>query len=231
MSDRISRRAEYLQALDVDLWVRRQPRSAPESVATSPAAVIADLDWGDLERRVAACTRCALHAGRTQTVFGVGARDARLMVIGEGPGAGEDRQGEPFVGRAGQLLNAMLKAMGLARADVYIANIVKCRPPQNRDPRPEEAGSCLPYLERQIALVDPQVILCVGRVAAQNLLGTDAPLARLRGRVESFGVERRPVVVTYHPAYLLRTPRDKAKAWIDLVRALDLMGAAAAQAR
>jgi len=218
-----ARRAACLKALDVELWVRRGGEAAAPTEPLAAAAPDADLDWEALERRVALCTRCALHAGRTQTVFGVGAHNAKLMVIGEGPGAEEDRQGEPFVGRAGQLLNSMLKAMGMARRDVYIANIVKCRPPQNRDPRPEEAASCMPYLERQIQLVDPRVILCVGRVAAQNLLGTDAPLGRLRGRVETFGAERRPVVVTYHPAYLLRTPRDKAKAWVDLVRALDVL--------
>ena len=135
----------------------------------------------------------------------------------EAPGAEEDRQGEPFVGRAGQLLNAMLRAIGLARGEnVYIANILKSRPPGNRDPKPEEVASCMPYLTRQIGLLQPRVILAVGRIAAQNLLATDAPLGRLRGRVHRFGDLNTPVVVTYHPAYLLRTPADKRKAWEDL---------------
>jgi uracil-DNA glycosylase family 4 len=136
--------------------------------------------------------------------------------VGEAPGAEEDRQGEPFVGRAGQLLNAMLRAIGLARGEVYIANVVKCRPPGNRDPSRAEAGECLPYLERQIALLRPRILLAVGRIAAQNLLSTDAPLARLRRQVHTFGHSRVPLIVTYHPAYLLRTPGDKRKAWEDL---------------
>jgi DNA polymerase len=141
------------------------------------------------------------------------------MVIGEAPGMDEDRQGEPFVGRAGQLLNAMLKALGLAREQVYIANILKCRPPRNRDPRPEEAAHCEPYLLRQIELVAPRVILAVGRIAAQSLLRTDAPLGRLRGRIHRFGESGLPLVVTYHPAYLLRSPDQKGKAWQDLLLA------------
>jgi DNA polymerase len=165
--------------------------------------------------RVARCTRCALHATRTQGVLGVGPRRADWLVIGEAPGAEEDRRGEPFVGAAGQLLDAMLKAIGLdRRSNVYIANILKSRPPGNRDPKPEEVAACLPYLRRQIALVQPKIMLAVGRIAAQNLLGTEAPLGRLRGQVHRFGDT--PLVVTYHPAYLLRTPADKRKAWEDL---------------
>jgi len=157
-----------------------------------------------------------LHKTRTQTVFGVGNRNAEWLVIGEAPGAEEDARGEPFVGRAGQLLNSMLRAIGLAREQVFIANILKCRPPGNRDPRPEEAGACRPYLERQIALIAPKIILAVGRIAAQNLLATETPIGRLRGRVHSFGTAARPLVVTYHPAYLLRSPGEKRKAWADL---------------
>jgi uracil-DNA glycosylase len=164
-----------------------------------------------------------LHKGRTQTVFGVGRRDARLFVIGEAPGADEDRQGEPFVGRAGQLLNAMLRAIGLPRSDVYIANILKCRPPGNRDPQPDEAASCTPYLSQQIALVQPRALLAVGRIAAQWLLQTDTPIGRLRGRVQSYGEGNTPLVVTYHPAYLLRSPLDKAKAWTDLCLVRELL--------
>jgi DNA polymerase len=166
-----------------------------------------------------------LHATRTQTVFGVGKRDAELLVIGEAPGADEDRQGEPFVGRAGQLLNAMLHAIGFARGDVYIANILKCRPPGNRDPKPEEAACCTPYLERQIALIAPRVILAVGRIAAQWLLQSDAPIGRLRGQLFRYGASRTPLVVTYHPAYLLRSPLAKATAWQDLCMVKELVDA------
>jgi uracil-DNA glycosylase len=172
--------------------------------------------WEALAGEVSACTRCALHRGRTQTVFGVGRRDARLLVIGEAPGAEEDRQGEPFVGRAGQLLNAMLAAIDLEREAVYIANVLKCRPPGNRDPRPEEAAQCTPYLDRQIELIRPEVILAVGRIAAQWLLQSDVPIGRLRGQVLRYGAAGTPLVVSYHPAYLLRTPLAKAKAWEDL---------------
>ena len=139
--------------------------------------------WSELAARVSGCTLCGLHKSRTQTVFGVGRRDAQLFVIGEAPGADEDRQGEPFVGRAGQLLNAMLRAIGLPRSEVFIANILKCRPPGNRDPQPDEAASCTPYLSQQIALVQPRALLAVGRIAAQWLLQTDTPIGRLRGRV------------------------------------------------
>ena len=182
---------------------------------------VASLDWPGLESRVAACEACELHRTRTQTVFGVGSHAADLMVIGEAPGADEDRQGEPFVGRAGQLLNAMLQAIGLERETVYIANVLKCRPPDNRDPRPEESRQCEPFLKRQVALVRPRVLLAVGRIAAQNLLQTSDPVGRLRGRPLSLdGV---PLVVTYHPAYLLRSPEQKAKAWEDLQRVAELL--------
>jgi DNA polymerase len=179
-------------------------------------------DWLALQSEVAACTRCALHRSRTNTVFGVGATSARWMVIGEAPGADEDAQGEPFVGRAGQLLTAMLKACGLERPDVFIANILKCRPPNNRDPLPGEVRECLPYLTRQIARVRPQLILAVGRIAAQNLLATELPLGRLRGQVYRYGALDTPLVVTYHPAYLLRSPGEKRKAWDDLKFAMSV---------
>lgn len=187
---------------------------APAAAAVEVAT--ASLDWEALEARVAGCTLCDLHRTRTQTVFGVGRRDADLLVIGEAPGADEDRQGEPFVGRAGQLLNAMLRAIGLARDDVFIANILKCRPPNNRDPKPEEARLCTPYLERQIALISPRAILAVGRIAAQHLLQSDQAIGRLRGQVSTLSNVGIPVVATYHPAYLLRSPQAKAKAWQDL---------------
>ena len=234
-------RNAYLDALGIDRWVLKNsppevaanaevataavsaepPRaSAPVAAPATPStwtALPPTADWTVLRERVAGCTACAeLCRTRTQTVFGVGNTSAKWLVIGEAPGAEEDRQGEPFVGRAGQLLNAMLLAIGLPRETVFIANILKCRPPGNRDPKPEEVARCLPYLSNQIALLKPKVILAVGRIAAQNLLATDAPLARLRGKLHSFGEAGTPLVITYHPAYLLRTPSDKRKAWEDL---------------
>jgi len=173
-------------------------------------------DWIRLEREVPACTACALHKSRSQTVLGVGDRDADWLLVGEAPGAEEDRLGEPFVGQAGKLLDNMLAAIGLARGEnVYIANVLKCRPPGNRNPEPEEVARCTPFLLRQIALIQPGIIVAMGRFAAQTLLGSDATIASLRGRVHAYaGV---PLVVTYHPAYLLRNLPDKAKAWSDLL--------------
>jgi len=246
MERELSRR--YLHAMGVQAWRRRdedqpdEPREEElglgkpeEQVVTSgpaesptlspvrepnpvPSSNPADMDWEQLHQAVTSCRACELCETRTQTVFGVGDRGADLMIIGEAPGADEDRQGEPFVGRAGQLLNLMLEAIGLARKQVYIANILKCRPPGNRDPRPEEALRCEPYLMRQIALVRPRVLLSVGRISAQKLLETDAPIGRLRGRWFDFGPEAIPLTVTYHPAYLLRSPDQKSKAWQDLVQ-------------
>jgi DNA polymerase len=210
-----ARKLEVLEALGIEALV---PRAAAAPPRRLKRAAPAGPDWDELAATVRDCRLCGLCERRTQTVFGTGDRKARLMVVGEAPGAEEDRQGEPFVGRAGILLNSMLRAAGFERGEVYIANILKCRPPHNRDPSDEEAGKCLPYLRRQIELVAPDVILCVGRIAAQRLLGTDAPLGRLRGRVHDLdGV---PVVVTYHPAYLLRAPGEKRKSWDDLKLAL-----------
>lgn len=220
-----TRRAAYLGALGIDQWVPRHPVPAPPvavppvAVPPVPAAPVmppAVAGWEPLESCVRDCRRCGLHAGRTQTVFGTGSRSAEWMVVGEAPGAEEDRQGEPFVGPAGQLLNAMLAAIGLARESVFIANVLKCRPPDNRDPKPEEVAECLPYLAQQVSLVRPRLIVAFGRVAAQNLLGTDSTLGSLRGVVHRFGPLNTPVVVTYHPAYLLRSPGEKRKAWEDL---------------
>lgn len=180
------------------------------------AATIAQMDWEDLETAVRECTACGLCASRTQTVFGVGDRRATWLVIGEAPGADEDRLGEPFVGRAGKLLNPMLLSVGLKREQVFIANVLKCRPPENRDPTLEEAALCRPFLNRQIALIRPRILLAVGRIAAQNLLATDVQIGKLRGRAHRFGPAGIPLVVTYHPAYLLRSPREKRKAWDDL---------------
>jgi DNA polymerase len=193
------------------------PRPAVTQVAGDPA--VAALGWPELETAVKSCTRCPLHQSRTQGVFGVGNRTARWMIVGEAPGADEDRQGEPFVGRAGQLLNSMLKAIGLKREEVFIANILKSRPPNNRDPKPEEVQACIPYLFRQIELVDPTLILCVGRIAAQTLLDTSVTIGKLRGQVHRLA-SGRPMIVTYHPAYLLRSPVEKRKSWADLVLAM-----------
>jgi uracil-DNA glycosylase len=210
-------RREYLSALGIRPWtLRARDTSAPQPETEPAAAAPAGADWTELRARVAACTRCALSTTRTQTVFGVGNPHADWLVVGEAPGAEEDRRGEPFVGRAGQLLNSMLQAVGLAREQVYIANVLKCRPPGNRDPSPTEARECLPYLEQQIALLKPKILLAVGRIAAQNLLRTDKTLGSLRQQVHRFGATSLPLIVTYHPAYLLRTPMDKRKAWEDL---------------
>jgi len=222
-------REGYLAALGLTDWQQRRTPSAvvPTAAAADLVEVAAPLQqrapqaigtdsWDVVAAEVAACTRCELHSCRTNTVFGVGDRQASWLVVGEAPGADEDRQGEPFVGRAGQLLNAMLLGIGLAREQVFIANVLKCRPPNNRDPKPEEVAQCLPYLERQIALLQPSIMLAVGRIAAQNLLATDTPIGRLRSHVHAFGASRIPLVVTYHPAYLLRSPTEKRKAWEDL---------------
>jgi uracil-DNA glycosylase len=213
-------RLAILDAMGVTAWVARGVPS-PALNAPDDAAAPAALDWTALEDAVRGCRKCGLCETRTQTVFGTGDRQARLMVIGEAPGAEEDRQGEPFVGRAGQLLNSMLAAAGFARGEVFICNVLKCRPPHNRDPSQEESTQCLPYLLRQIELVQPDVILCVGRIAAQRLLGREDTLARMRGRVHE--VAGRPVIVTYHPAYLLRSPGEKRKAWTDLKLALGVL--------
>ena len=179
-------------------------------------AAIAQMEWPALKALVAGCTACNLCKGRTNTVFGVGDESAGWMIIGEAPGAEEDARGEPFVGQAGQLLDAMLAALDMnRRQNVYIANVLKCRPPGNRNPAPEEVARCAPHLLRQVALVKPGLILSMGRFASQALLGTEASIASLRGRLHSFAGT--PVVVTYHPAYLLRTPTDKARAWEDLL--------------
>ncbi len=176
-------------------------------------------EWEQLQREVKNCTGCALHETRIQTVFGVGNPRADLLVIGEAPGAEEDRRGEPFVGRAGQLLDQMLKAIHLQRAEIFIANTLKCRPPQNRDPRAEEVSACRIFLNQQIAMIAPKLIVCVGRVAVQNLLHTQQSMAQLRRQtlwLERDEGEKIPVIATYHPAYLLRSPREKRKAWEDL---------------
>jgi DNA polymerase len=223
-------RRAYLEALGIDLWLPRDAADDTDATGDTGDAIavdaVAGLDWEPLAQCVAACTRCELHRGRTQTVFGVGSQTASWMFIGEAPGAEEDRRGEPFVGRAGQLLDEMLRAVGLDRGQVYIANTVKCRPPGNRNPAPGEAQACRAYLDRQIELVAPDIVVAVGKVAAQNLLESDAPVGRLRGRRHQLG--RIPLVVTYHPAYLLRSPAQKRLVWEDLCLARELVTAACA---
>jgi uracil-DNA glycosylase family 4 len=217
-------RRAYLEAIGIDVWLPRNQADAVVAVedgADLPAASADNLDWDSLRKTISTCTNCALHETRTQTVFGVGNPDADWMFIGEAPGAEEDRRGEPFVGRSGQLLDQMLTAIGQSREHVFIANIIKCRPPNNRDPKPEEAVACRSYLERQIAIVKPKIIVAVGKIAAQNLLGTDAPVGRMRGKRHSFGDV--PLVVTYHPAYLLRSPSQKRKSWDDLCLARSIV--------
>lgn len=198
---------DSLRPTQQDAGVREMVDSGPDDGESTNR-------WTVLRNEVAQCTTCSLHKTRTQTVFGAGNRSASWMVIGEAPGANEDRQGEPFVGRAGLLLNEMLRAIGLRREEVFIANMLKCRPPNNRDPKTEEMEACETYLNRQVELLKPKIILAVGRVAAQNLLKTQAPIGRLRGKLHAY--RNIPLVVIYHPAYLLRSLLEKRKAWDDL---------------
>ena len=237
----------HLDAIGIPVWVRRRAARAPSradvshetagtgtgtvpppapqqadassettgsDIAPAPAAIVLEA----IDAQVRACRKCELHRTRTNTVFGVGPPGAGCMFIGEAPGAEEDARGEPFVGRAGRLLDAMLAAIGLGRGDVYIANIVKCRPPRNRDPQAGEIAACSSYLSRQIEAVSPRLLVAAGRVAAQSLLSTTQSIGHLRGRTFRYGEDRLPVVVMYHPAYFLRSPLEKRKAWDDLVR-------------
>jgi DNA polymerase len=201
------------------------PRAVP---AATPATTggIATMGWSELKETVRACAACGLCRGRKQAVFGVGHESAPWLFVGEGPGADEDEQGEPFVGQAGRLLDSMLAAIGLRRGrEVYIANVVKCRPPNNRTPTPEEAAACAPYLDRQIELIRPKLIVALGKAAAMRLLATEASIASLRGRVHRYRDTQ--LVVTYHPAYLLRSLPEKAKAWEDLLFARRTLNEAA----
>ncbi len=195
---------DYLHAMGIPTWQLR----------TSACQSLPNTNWETLRQTIAACTACGLHQTRTQTVFGVGNQQAEVMFIGEAPGFNEDQQGEPFVGRAGQLLNAMLESIGLDRSKIYIANILKCRPPNNRDPSPEEVALCTPFLKQQIELIKPKLLVALGRIAAHYLLDTKTSLTQLRGKIYRYADT--PLIVTYHPAYLLRTPSDKGKAYGDL---------------
>lgn len=209
-------RRAYLQAMGIDVWVSQDELQVSEDVGAESidVAAVAAMDWDALRSCVSQCTACELHQSRTQTVFGVGNPAADLLIVGEAPGAEEDRRGEPFVGRAGQLLDEMLRAIGMDRQQIFIANILKCRPPNNRDPKADEAAACRSYLQQQISLLRPKVILAVGKIAAQNLLGSSDPVGRMRGTIHRF--EELPLIVTYHPAYLLRSPTQKRKSWTDL---------------
>jgi uracil-DNA glycosylase family 4 len=207
----------YLNAMGIQAWQLKEPLPATAPACQTTQMIAAPTgDWENLRAAVASCTACGLDKTRTQTVFGVGNPLADLMIIGEAPGMNEDKQGEPFVGRAGQLLTAMLEAIGFARETVYIANILKCRPPNNRDPQVEEVNLCTPFLQKQIALVQPKLLLAVGRIATHYLLDTKTALSQLRGKLHTYGSLNTPLIVTYHPAYLLRSPKDKSKAYEDL---------------
>lgn len=242
----------YLDAMGIQVWQRRNVSQSLSQVVTSapqlqepvvPEVVVVPIlppatitrpvatviqpavDWPALETQVASCVLCELHKQRSKPVFGVGNRTAAWMFIGEAPGVDEDQQGEPFVDNAGQLFNLMLKSVGLARQEVYITNIVKCRPPGNRDPQAEEFACCEAYLKQQIALIKPRIIIAVGRIAAHNLLKSDQAVGVMRGKQHSYGESNIPVVVTYHPAYLLRSPQEKRKAWEDLLLARKIVSA------
>ncbi len=204
-------RLKYLEAMGVSVWMQREPLAGTHMEIQGEDE---KAQWRQLEEEISRCNRCPLHENRTRPVPGVGNHHAEWMLVGEAPGEQEDLKGEPFVGRAGQLLTEMLRALGLERGQVFITNVLKCRPPGNRDPRPEEAAACEPFLMRQIALIRPRIILAVGRIAAQNLLKTTTPLGRLRGKVHRY--DEIPLVVIYHPAYLLRNPAAKRQAWEDL---------------
>jgi len=209
-------RTAHLKAMGIDVWVRRgAAEEGAQAVVAETGRACASLP--EMEGEVRACTRCELHSTRTNTVFGAGNAEADWMFVGEAPGAEEDRQGLPFVGRAGQLLNAMLSAIGMTREQVYIANVLKCRPPNNRDPQGVEVGRCEPYLHRQVDLIQPKIIVAMGRFAAQSLLKTTRPIGKLRGERFCYSSTDIPLIVTYHPAYLLRSPADKRKAWEDLL--------------
>jgi len=241
-----ARRLAYLQALDIPAWELRQPNGSIEQSAPDqpqvPAPPVEQIekelpaldfsvdaeglghyDLKQLQAAVSQCVACDLHQSRQQTVFGVGDEHADWMIIGEAPGAQEDKLGEPFVGPAGKLLDQMLRAMGLDRQTVYITNIIKCRPPGNRDPRPQESAACNAYLLRQIDLIKPKLILAAGRVAAHHLLDSSETVGRLRGRPMRWGAAGIPLLVTYHPAYLLHNPADKGKVWQDLQTAMTMM--------
>ncbi len=220
---------QYLEEIGITVWSERELVSIEAtptdikhvSEENKPSYKELGQELSHLANQVEACDQCELHKSRTQTVFGVGNKNSDWLIVGEAPGADEDFKGEPFVGRAGKLLNAMLFSMGLQRQEVFIANILKCRPPKNRDPKINEVEACEKYLRQQIALIKPKIILALGRIAAQNLLKLDTPIGKMRGNSYLYPDTNLPVVVTYHPAYLLRSPREKRKVWQDIKFARD----------
>lgn len=207
---------DYLNLMGIDVFKERSILSSLDNKDTSCSAEAMQDKWDELEKRAKICTLCDLSKTRTHVVFGSGNKNADLLIVGEAPGQNEDQQGLPFVGRAGQLLTNMLKSIEIEREQIYIANILKCRPPQNRDPSPTEVATCTPYLLEQIELIQPKIILALGRIAAHFLLNTDDAMAKLRG--QEFRYHHTPLLVTYHPAYLLRAPREKRKSWDDMLR-------------
>ena len=215
---------QYLKEIGITVWSERELvniEATPTDIKhvteeNKPLSKELGQELSHLANQVEACDQCELHKSRTQTVFGVGNKNSDWLIVGEAPGADEDFKGEPFVGRAGKLLNAMLFSMGLQRQEVFIANILKCRPPKNRDPKINEVEACEKYLRQQIALIKPKIILALGRIAAQNLLKSDTPIGKMRGNSYLYPDTNLPVVVTYHPAYLLRSPREKRKVWQDI---------------
>jgi len=204
----MSSRLKTFQSLGIDAYQLREASVNPDSIQQS--------EWPMIESQVSNCKKCSLHKGRNNTVFGDGNRNSDWFFIGEAPGKDEDLEGKPFIGRAGRLFTEVIFSMGLSREDVFIANILKCRPPDNRDPKPEEVKQCFSYLEKQIELVNPKIIVAVGRIAAHSLLGTDLPMGKLRGKIHGFGPSEIPTLIIYHPAYLLRSPSKKKKVWEDL---------------
>lgn len=206
---------DYLQAMGIDVW---RPRKAATTAVNTHIVIepAANETWKQLKQQAETCMACSLHQSRHHVVFGIGNQNADVVIVGEAPGAQEDKQGEPFVGRAGQLLDNMLKSLNLAREDIYLANILKCHPPENRDPSPEEVNLCTPFLIKQIALLKPKVIIAMGRIAAHFLLDSNLTMARLRGDTFYYGENKIPLIVTYHPAYLLRAPKEKRKTMHDL---------------
>ncbi len=205
---------EYLEKMGIDVW-QSKDQAFDQAQTSAPDDAFS---WQELEHQVTTCTLCDLHKTRTHAVFGVGNDQADLLVIGEAPGATEDAKGEPFVGRAGKLLDSMLEAIDLQRQDIFIANILKCRPPSNRDPQASEVKLCTPYLTQQIQHIQPKLIVAVGRIAAHFLLDTNESMKNLRGQTFTYGEDKIPLIVTYHPAYLLRSPREKAKSYVDVLR-------------
>lgn len=210
----MNKKLHYLQAMEIDVWQSKTKTYEPVKTC---AKSLDSCGWQELEQEVNNCTLCELHKTRTKPVFGTGNKKAKIMFIGEAPGADEDAQGEPFIGRAGMLLTAMIQSIGLKREDVYIANILKCHPPENRNPKAVETNLCTPFLQQQIALVNPKLLVAVGLVAAQFLLATKETTGNLRGNIHAYGDKKTPLLVTYHPAYLIRSPSKKRQAYIDFL--------------